>query len=198
MIMSTNIHLINMLYKSSLAQKATLDMNNFCEINHISVPVINYVDKNNKFAPSKFGVCAYYRKNTITLELIACARVGLGGREWSFPHYRIDRTPYGVIAHELGHHIDFTTLNNEQRKEFEVSLIGSQKITNYEANIRESFAETFRLYFTNPNLLKVWSPERFYFMKKYWVSLYIDYSWEEILLKNNCPERQISQIKKHI
>lgn len=184
--------------KQDLANKAIEEMTRFCLNHNLIIPEIKYVTKEDRIAPSKFGVCAYYRNNVITLELKACARIGLAGREWSFPHYRIDRTPYGVIAHELGHHVDFSSLNNNQRKEFEIAIIGSRKITNYEPNIRESFAETFRLYFTNPSLLEKWSPQRFKFMKKYWTSLYADQEWEEILTMNNCPERQILQIKKHI
>lgn len=184
--------------KEELVDIAIKEMEMFCKHHGLIIPDVVFVEKDHRTAPSKFGVCAYYRKNIITIELKACARIGLGGREWSFPHYRIDRTPYGVIAHELGHHVDLSSLTNDQRKEFEEAIIGSNKITNYEPNIRESFAETFRLYFTNPNLLEVWSPSRYKFMKKYWTSLYEKYKWEELLRLKECPERQINQIKKNL
>jgi hypothetical protein len=80
----------------------------------------------------------------------------VGGRNWSFPGYVIDQTPFGVLAHELGHYVD-DIYNNCS---FTLSRILRAKtkdkaITTYKQDSDEEwFAEIFRLFCTNPDLLK--------------------------------------------
>src|SRR4051812_24184280 len=56
--------------------------------------------------------CGLYDRGTLYVETKACAHIGRGGMAWSYPGYVIDRTPFGVWAHELGHHWDFKVLKS--------------------------------------------------------------------------------------
>lgn len=78
------------------------------------------------------------------------------GYAWSFPGYKADMTPVGVLAHETGHHVD--------------ELLGSDRpltgwraeapVSGYEPDRAERFAEAFRLFVTNPDLLRAGRPVR--------------------------------------
>jgi hypothetical protein len=41
--------------------------------------------------------CAYYRKDT-TRSASIVRELGTVGRQWSYPGYTVDRTPYGVCS----------------------------------------------------------------------------------------------------
>ena len=105
------------------------------------------------------ATCGFYRPTTIHIMVEKCAARGFGGRAWSWPGYAVDRTPYGVIQHELGHHVDsirfkapkaiFSKLIWEESKEAPLTgYLGTDKdeVTFY----MEWFAENFRLFVTNP------------------------------------------------
>ena len=84
-------------------------------------------------------------------------------RQWSYPGNTVDRTPYGVIAHELGHHVDVCTgiSKGKYSSEYGKSIMdatGEKPISSYCPNPGEWFAEMFRVFFTNPNLLKQLRP----------------------------------------
>src|SRR6266542_543457 len=70
-------------------------------LNEVDVPRINM-----RTGHPEFGVCAYYRDGEIEIWVQSCAAIGRVGRQWSYPGYVVDRTPYGVLAHALGHHVD--------------------------------------------------------------------------------------------
>lgn len=101
--------------------------------------------------------CGWYCNGVMAVEAQLCANLGYGGRAWSWPGYVIDRTPYGVFAHELGHYVDHQVggwrLGPRLRK-----ATGEPKLTNYCPNAAEWFAEMFRLFCTNPGLLKLLRP----------------------------------------
>ena len=81
-------------------------VHNFCCLNSLPTPKIQVVSGKDW----RFGPCGYYREDIgITIRLERCAAVGRGGASWSWPGYCIDRTPYGVLAHELGHCADLAT-----------------------------------------------------------------------------------------
>lgn len=140
-----------------------------------------FCDKNNLHCPDvrihkdswPFKACAYYRPVYIAIRPESCSHLGTTGRSWSWPGYVVDRTPYGVIAHELGHHVDY--FRSKERGtyfgDFSKKLRALTKeapITSYCPNDAEWFAEIFRLYVTNAALLqkirpKTWSELRKYF-----------------------------------
>jgi hypothetical protein len=81
---------------------------------------------------------------------------------WSFPGYKIDRTAVGVVAHELGHHIDAHRKFDYHK--WKAVLKISKKISGYEPNPNEALAESIRLLILNPNLLALGSPELYNFL----------------------------------
>lgn len=108
--------------------------------------------------------CAYYRRGTIFICIESCAVPGTAGRSWSWPGYAVDRTPYGVLAHELGHHVDVTLstrpgpYNGDYSAAMRVRMKThgprvSKPLTSYCPDVGEWWAEYFRLFVTNPDLL---------------------------------------------
>lgn len=184
------------LTKSDLMRLGRDLMTRFCAANNVPEPVI-------ELAPSKdwaFGVCAYYRMNTINLCLAKCAPIGLAGASWSYPGYTVDRTPYGVIQHELGHHVD---VQRSQRVgpyfgDFSIGMrkaAGEEPITSYCENDYEWFAEMFRLFVTNPDLLSEVRPRTYAEMRKHFTPVVAD-TWGHVL--GNAPDRTIKQAGKKV
>lgn len=109
--------------------------------------------------------CGMYSPNsrTIIVSEQDCARVSPGQpMQWSFPGYTVDRTPMGVMAHEHGHYVDHARGYPSDRKEWKA--LRSERISNYEPNSSEAFAESFRVFLLNPALLKVVAPGRYGFL----------------------------------
>jgi hypothetical protein len=101
----------------------------------------------------QFGTCAYYRDSVIHIWVDSCAAVGLVGRQWSYPGYVVDRTPYGVLAHELGHHVDKQHGARGGFRSHVWRCLDAEPMTGYCPNDNEWFAEIFRLFVTNPDLM---------------------------------------------
>lgn len=151
----------------------------FCSVNQVRPPAINRLTSEDRLY--HLATCAYYRPYTIHIMVEKCAGLGMGGRAWSWPGYVVDRTPYGVLQHELGHHVDtvkssltaepnwesdgkkaflFSKAIYEQSKEPPLTgYLGTdkQEITFY----MEWFAENFRLFVTNPALSAALRPKFF-------------------------------------
>jgi len=148
--------------KASLLSRGRALAEQWCRINGIVCPDI--ID-----APSatwRVGACAYYRPVTIRICSAKCAGIGGAGRAWSYPGYVVDRTPYGVIQHELGHHVDWTrgTTRGAYWSDYGESVkaaSGEAAITSYCPDPAEWFAEVFRLFVTNPDLLRRIRPKAF-------------------------------------
>lgn len=108
------------------------------------------------------------------------------GWSWTFPGYKADLTPYGVVCHEFGHHVDSAYYGGQKEissmNMWKEVVDNEEEISGYEPNYCESFAEAFRLFLTNPNLLKVARPERYGFFTD---TLKFDaphnYSWKLVL-----------------
>lgn len=121
--------------------------------------------KLNKVRPPKIVIrpirssCGLYerRAHRINVDPAGCARIGRGGMAWSYPGYKIDRTPFGVLAHELGHAVG----EDPQWRR----LTGEAPLTGYCPNDYEWFAEMFRLFVTNPMLLKKLRPATYKLMR---------------------------------
>jgi hypothetical protein len=131
--------------------------------------------------------CAYYREGHIWIYPKACATLGYGGPAWSWPGYLVDRTPYGVLAHELGHHVDCTkytgrvprgVLSDELRRKSK-----EPPITSYCPDTSEWFAEMFRLFVTNPDLLKHVRPMMFALLDARFDSVETR-PWQQVLRKS--------------
>lgn len=175
----------------------------FCDANGISCPDIVTYDVEDWM----FSVCAYYRNNKIHICLPKCAHVGTANRAWSWPGYITDRTPYGVLAHELGYHVD-VTLGSAREEEEPLNGYSSTysaacrerskepKLTSYCPNNAEWFAEMFRLFVTNPNLLKYVRPSTYEVFLQEKLHVVETRSWREVL--EGAPERTIEQAQNKI
>lgn len=168
----------------------------FCAANSLPAP---RVEESN--SPEQFGTCAYYRNHVTTISVRKCAAVGYAGMQWSFPGHSVDRTPYGVLQHELGHHADW--LRSDRRGayfgDFSVGMrkrSGEAPLTSYCPNDAEWFAEMFRLFVTNPDLLARLKPRTHAEMLAAgFVPVFSD-SWRDRLA--GAPERTISSLERRV
>lgn len=186
--------------KLGLFQAGQKLINRFCEANGLRTPLVTSVSSSDRL----YGVgnCGWYRENRIWIKIPACAAIGYGGRCWSYPGYVIDRTPYGVLAHELGHHIDFQLSPVSSRGRYSGLFSKSlrkctkePKITNYCPNDAEWFAEICRLFITNPDLLKRIRPLTYNKIAEK-ITPVVSKTFEEVL--KHAPERTQDQAKKKI
>lgn len=178
-----------------LAQGMEL-MGEFCEANSLSQPSVTQVDAG---AWRFDSTCAYYRRLEITICASRCAHPGTAGRAWSWPGYAIDRTPYGVIQHELGHHADWfrSDVKGAYGGEFSAAIrkaSGEPKLTNYCPNDWEWFAEMFRLFVTNGDLLRYLKPRTHALLIDAGFRPIIDQPWREVL--RDAPPRTIEMAAK--
>ena len=78
----------------------------FCKLNSIPVPKITAIEDGDW----RVGTCAYYRPDEgikICINLCAKPCGDAWGKASSWPGADTDRTAYGVLCHELGHHVDY-------------------------------------------------------------------------------------------
>jgi hypothetical protein len=172
-------------------------MAEFCAENKLRVPKGKVLSKAEWRFPS---TCAYYRSSVITICPDACASIGTSGRAWSYPGYVIDRTPYGVMQHELGHHADHT-LSYEKGAyggDFSTKMriaATEPKLTGYCPNDWEWFAEMFRLFVTNSDLLKAVRPRTYELIKEHFKPV-IDKPWRKVL--KDAPPRTIEMAARKV
>ena len=177
----------------------------FCTLNDIEPPIITIVPKSGWF----FNVCAYYRQKEgikICLEKCQVPCSESLNRNWTWPGNVIDREPYGVLAHELGHHCDVL---EGIRCELDVYRYSSRvstyihqetgeekKLTNYCENNAEWFAEMFRLFVTNPLLLKELRPRTYRSLRRRWKPLQ-SVSWLDEL-GPDVPQRIVMSVQSKL
>lgn len=134
----------------------------FCDLNDIRKPKVTEFDKHSQY----FG---FYqdRSRNLFVNIKKCVKpVNTPGFRWSYTGYKCDLTPAGVMAHELGHYVD--ELLKHPSKKIR-NLVGNEShVTSYEIGNRyEIFAEAFRLFILNPDLLKKARPKRYHFFTSY-------------------------------
>lgn len=142
--------------KATLFERGVERMLAFCAANDVRPPRVEISEE-----PTQFATCAYYRDGVIRIWPAACAHVGRSGRAWSYPGHTIDRTPFGVVQHELGHHVDEAEGNRPGAGLWRLIENGEKPISGYAPNPNEWFAEMFRLYVTNPDLLRLLRPKTY-------------------------------------
>lgn len=182
--------------KESLLVRGKALATRFCELNGIEAPVVDEVPGDEW----RFSVCAYYRANTTTICLKKCAGIGYAGQQWSYPGYTVDRTPYGVVQHELGHHVDvlmsvrtgayYGDFSQDMRKRAD-----EEPITTYCPNDGEWFAEMFRVFVTNPDLLLRLRPRTHAEMMKRLAPVFTD-TWRERL--DGAPDRTLLAAQRKV
>lgn len=88
------------------------------------------------------------------------------GFAWSYTGYKADMTPAGVLAHEFGHHYDHVrSIVKKHRRTIGELHDAEGCVSSYCPNPSEWFAETFRLFFLNHDLLMRAKPRTFGFMR---------------------------------
>lgn len=154
----------------------------FAKLNSLPMTKVKVVEKTN------FGMCAYYRKDNLTISVSQCAyKAGAKrGRNWNWPGSTTDRTPYGVLAHEFGHHCDLLagTSRGKYWSNYSEDLYKKSKekaITSYAPDPSEWFAEIFRLFITNPTLLRELRPKTYSLIEKTFKPVEPDRDWVEVL-----------------
>lgn len=181
--------------KSALFNRGRDLMHEFCEANKLSVPEI---DQKLSTEWRFDSTCAYYREDVISICVPRCAAIGVAGQAWSYPGYVIDRTPYGVVQHELGHHVDFSRsdVKGAYGGDFSAKmrqLSGEDKLTNYCPNNWEWFAEMFRLFVTNSDLLRAVRPRLYAQLRELYRPV-VDAPWRAIL--KDAPDRTFAMAAK--
>lgn len=93
------------------------------------------------------------------------------GFSWSYTGYKADLTSPGVAAHEMGHHTE-ATLKKELspgdvanwRRAWGEARTSEARVSSYEPNAGEAFAESMKLFILNPELLREGRPMRWKFL----------------------------------
>jgi hypothetical protein len=201
--------------KEKLYQDGLKLINEFCRINSIPIPEIIRLKKGDELY--ELATCAYYRHPTIRIMVEKCASPGMGGRLWSWPGYVIDRTPYGVLQHELAHHMDTLRSQDILRNVNSPDLSFSETIhkeslekpmTGYTTQghsrpqkihwFMEWFAENFRVFVTNPDLCKRLRPKFYKAIVMRGIKPVIESNWLQTLEKQNATQRIIEMAGKKI
>lgn len=186
----------------SLFRRGELVMQSFCKTNDLPTPSVAVTLDRKSWSVS---ACAYYRRDRISICIAACSTIGTAGRAWSYPGYTVDRTPYGVVQHELGHHVDVVSglvpesmQNRVYWSDFSKNVRGAsgeKPITSYAPNDAEWFAEMFRVYVTNPDLLKLVRPRTHRELAGRFKPVFED-TWRDRM--RDAPARTIAAAERHI
>jgi len=145
--------------------------------------------------PHRHPERGWYRGRRVTVNLPRCRPpTGTPGYSWSYPGYKADMTPVGVVTHEIGHYVD-------ELKGFPDigSWHGEAAVSGYEPNRGEAFAEAFRLFCTNPDLLRTGRMIR-------WNTLVVSLRfepdemmhWEDVLRARGAHERIINAARNWV
>ena len=128
----------------------------FCQLNGYEVPKLKISKRDGR---SGYRMEGLYKNGGNVVEVFPGNTIF--DNDVSARYNVIDDTIYGTILHEVGHYIHEHYLNWEEIP------MGERSVSNYEPNNREVFAETFRLYLSNPHLLSIWNPTRYNWMKSH-------------------------------
>ena len=185
-----------MSFKQVMLDKGKELMHEFCEANALAPP---HVAAHPRERWRVASACAYYRPTLISICPDRCSSIGAAGMAWSYPGYKIDRTPYGVVQHELGHPVDYlrSKVKGAYGGDFSVKLreiTGEEKISGYCPNDWEWFAEIFRLYVTNSDLLRIMRPRTYAKLKDIYRPV-VDAPWRVVL--KSAPERTIEMAARY-
>jgi len=137
-------------------------MNLAIELNSKFLQLNSMVPPQLKISKSKckntFGLY-YFKQKKIEIFVEKCRlATKVPGFSWSYPGYTADLTHIGVLSHEMGHYVDVILKVPVKTK---LLIAKNPRITSYEPNSSEAFAETIKLFITNPDLLQKISPKRY-------------------------------------
>lgn len=161
--------------KKQLVEIGVEHVKRFMNLNRVPFPTFYLFPDSNPYGYC--GLCDFKRR-AIKIHVPDVANVSFnpspGGRQWSYPGYKIDRTGIGVVAHEAGHWVDsyFRIHKNFPKGE---------RITGYEPNVYEAVAESMRLFILNPCLLYLIAPKRCEHILNCGVKPLVDDDWDTVL-----------------
>ena len=115
------------------------------------------------------------------------------GYSWSFPGYKADLTAYGIAAHECGHWFHIHR-KGTLKLWSGLERINDVRVSSYEPNGHEAFAESTRLFILNPDLLKRAAPRRYNGLLEAGMVQLHDAPWQEVL-KHAGPKRIAAMAK---
>lgn len=129
------------------------------------------------------------------------------GYRWSFTGYKADLTAPGVIAHEMGHHVWECVIRDDAGKRharWQRNLIRNWRAfvsdepapSGYGAtSTHEDFAESFKLFLLNPDLLYIGRPRRHaFFVTQLYIYPIVEATWHEVL--QNAHEKIIDAVQR--
>lgn len=183
--------------KNALFMRGAARIKEFCELNKLPLPNVQ------KETEWYFDVCGYYRPQTIHIYLPNCATPATENqvRNWNWPGSTTDREPYGVICHELGHHVDWY-VGDEKGKYWSgyssqvMNEAMEKELTSYCPNPAEWFAEMFRLFVTNHSLLESLRPKTHAILTRRFRPVSSNNWIEE--LRDGVPNRILMNLKKKV
>lgn len=141
----------------------------------------------------------YFAKDKkINVDLKRCkVATKVPGFAWSYTGYKADMTPAGVLAHEFGHYTDdIKKITRKQRAVIGQLYDAEGCVSSYCPNPSEWYAETFRLFFLNPQLLAAAKPRTWTFMLSQDLTLSQQVGWRDIMV--NAHPRFITACEKFI
>lgn len=129
---------------------------------------------------ARAGYCRLYglydpkRGGTISVNLkISRPPVKTPGFQWTYTGWKADLTAPGILAHEMGHHVDHCIRVSMSKQDWKntrsiwAAVCKSEpRVSSYEPNASEAFAESMKLFVLNPNLLKEGRPNRYKFLTR--------------------------------
>lgn len=169
-----------------------------CEANGVVVPTFRDSTRLGYFGmyvPSRRAVLVHVARTRVPTRT--------PGFSWSYPGYKADLTVLGVTAHELGHHFDAMLRYPSSRSRWYIATSVTARVSSYEPSASESWAESFKLYVTNPSLLAEGRPERYEVIRSLVPSIVETRHWREVLADahprfHSAAERWIAQRPRRI
>jgi hypothetical protein len=123
----------------------------------------------------------YYQNNEIWVNVEDSSKpVRFEGRARSYPGNKIDRTASGILFHELGHHVQSSKRMDAPLWRSILKTAKDEAISGYEPVPSEAFAETMRVFSSNPDLLRLGAPRRYAFICQY-IQPWHSSTWREAL-----------------
>lgn len=172
-----------------MRQRSLEMIDEFCSVNKLSPPKV-LLNQKAKMPKYMRGYCTHR-----SLAFSDGVRPAVNpGYSWSFTGYRADMTCAGIAAHELGHWFHIRRRGSLQK--FSELAVGAKRVSSYEPNTSEAFAETMRLYVLNPDLLRLASPVRFEAMAAVGAVQLHDAPWRDVLA--NAGQKRVTAVEKWI
>lgn len=151
-------------------------------------------------APVKINMCleplrvrrasGLYENNQIYVNVCHCVHYSM---TLSYPGGIADMTPYGVIAHEYGHCID--DIFRRLKLPDVLRSLDVLPITRYHPNKHEYFAELFKVFMTNSDLLRCSRPKAYAKLTELFIPSETRL-WKDLLV--NAPENVLRRCNAEI